>query len=399
MGQPLTTLLQNHLAKVSGSEKVFKGAQPDFCFKGDSLMSVAFAAGSAASRLFAAERLVAADTATGSQVYDYLPRTSAELRALYPVDQLYQTGYLPVDDGHSLYFERVGRPGGIPAVYLHGGPGANIKPANRGFFNPAQYDAVLYDQRGCGRSTFDARGSLHANTTDDLVRDLEALRAYMGFERWAVFGGSWGATLALKYAQEHPQAVSALMLRGIFLGTQQDLDWIYNRFGVARFYPEAWQHFVGHVSAANHFDLVHAYHELLNSRDPDVQRAAAIAWTQWEAHLAKLYVERGGIASVGDDADIVRKAMIENHYMANALFMRDVRLINGAAALSGIPTFIVNGRFDMLCPLANAWALHAAIAGSKLVIVPDSGHSFAEPGTLSALVDVTDYYAEMRSGG
>jgi proline iminopeptidase len=316
------------------------------------------------------------------------------LRTLYPPIEPHASGHLDVGDGHSLYWERCGNPGGKPVVFLHGGPGGGFSPAHRRQFDPARYDIWLFDQRGCGRSM--PYASLDSNTTWDLVEDLERLREFAGVERWMLFGGSWGSTLALAAAQRYPERVTELVLRGIFLFDPYELDWLYRPHGAASLYPDGWERFVAPIPEAEHGDLIGAYHRRLTAEDPDVKLQAAKAWSQWEGEVVTLLPSREVIDSFTDPERAIAIARIENHYMRNRGWLEEGQLLAGAEKLRGIPAVIVQGRHDCCTPPRAAWALHKAWPEAELVMVADGGHLFSEPGVLDALVRATDRFAGTR---
>lgn len=313
-----------------------------------------------------------------------------ERRTLYPEIEPYETGMLDVGDGHTIYWEKVGTPGGKPAVFLHGGPGAGCSPGQRRQFDPELYDVLLFDQRGCGRSTPFA--SLQHNTTWHLVRDMELLREMCGHEQWMVFGGSWGSTLALSYAQTHPDRVSELVLRGIFLGRQIELDWLC-AYGASELYPEEWDRFVEHVPEDRQDDLLEAYRELLDDEDPEVRKAAASAWNRWEGVTVTLLPEEDTIGHMADGENAVATARIENHYFRNGCFLDEGQLLDNAHLLSGKPGVIVQGRHDCCTPPRSAWDLKQVWPEVDLLIVPDGGHLYTEPGITDGLVRASDRFA------
>ena len=309
---------------------------------------------------------------------------------LYPEIEPFNNFHLAVGGGHRLYVEEVGRRRGIPAVFLHGGPGAGCEPYHRRFFDPERYHLVLFDQRGAGRST--PHADLTDNTTWHLVEDLERLRRHFGFEQWLLFGGSWGSTLALAYAQTHPERVSALVLRGIFLCRPREIQWFYQE-GASRIFPDYWADFLAPVPPARRDDLVGAYHQLLTGSDELRRMAAAKAWSVWEGRTATLHHDPEVEAHFAQPHVALAMARIECHYFVNDAFLEPDQLLRDAGRLAGIPGVIVHGRYDMICPLENAWQLHRAWPGSELQIIPDAGHSAAEPGTRAALVAATDRFA------
>jgi len=319
-----------------------------------------------------------------------MPHDPHPRRTLYPPIEPYRTGRLDVGDGHSLYWERCGTPGAKPVVMLHGGPGAGCSPDHRRQFDPARYDVLLFDQRGCGRST--PHASLEANTTWHLVDDIERLRELAGHERWQVFGGSWGSTLALAYAQRHPERVTELVLRGIFTFRQTELDWLY-RYGASEIFPDKWEEFLAPIPEPERGDLVAAYHRRLTGEDRAVQLAAAKAWSKWEAETVTLLPSPEVIATHTGDDFAIAIARIENHYMIHKGWIEEGALIRDAGILKGIPGVIVQGRYDCCTPPATAWELHQAWPEAELNIVPDGGHLFNEPGILDGLIRATDAFA------
>ena len=313
-----------------------------------------------------------------------------ERRTLYPPIEPYEAGTLDVGDGHTLYWECCGTRGAKPVVFLHGGPGSGCSPAQRQQFDPALYDVLLFDQRGCGRSTPFA--SLEANTTWHLVADIERLRALFGHDKWMVFGGSWGSTLSLAYAETHPDRVTELVLRGIFLGSQPEFDWLYT-YGASALYPEEWDQFIGHIPKAEQANVVEAYHHRLTSDDAAVRLAAAKAWSRWEGVTVTLLPDPAMLEEFTDDAHAIAVARIENHYFRNKCWLSEGQLLKGAEKLRGIPGVIVQGRHDCCTPPAAAWALKQAWPEVDLQIVPDGGHLFTEPGITDGLVCASDRFA------
>jgi proline iminopeptidase len=311
--------------------------------------------------------------------------------ALYPEIEPHDVGRLQVSGLHSIHYEVSGNPEGKPVVFLHGGPGGGTDPKQRRFFDPAAYRIVLFDQRGCGRST--PHAELRENTTWDLVADIEKLRAHLGIERWQVFGGSWGSTLALAYAQTHPRRVSELVLRGIFLLRRAELLWFYQE-GASALFPDAWEAFLAPIPAAERGDLMKAYHRRLTGDDAAVRLEAARAWSVWEASTSFLLQRPDFIANAAGDEFALAFARIEAHYFVHRGFLeREQQLLENIGRLRHIPSVIVQGRYDVVCPMASAWQLHRAWPEAELVIVPDAGHSAFEPGVLEALVAATDRFA------
>lgn len=312
------------------------------------------------------------------------------LRTLYPPIEPYASGMLDVGDGHCIYWERSGTPGATPAVFLHGGPGGGFSPRHRQLFDPAKYDVLLFDQRGCGRST--PHANLDANTTWHLVADIELLRDLAGVEKWLVFGGSWGSTLALAYAETHPARVSALILRGIYLLTKAEMDWYY-QFGVSEMFPDKWEGFIAPIPEAERGDMVAAYHRRLTGDDPVVQLAAAKAWSNWEGQTITLLPEPATSDQFDEDRFAIAFARIENHYFKHAGWLDEGQLLRDAHRLHGIPGVIVHGRYDMPCPARFAWALHKAWPDADFHLIEGAGHSYSEPGILDQLVRATDRFA------
>ena len=310
---------------------------------------------------------------------------------LYPPIEPHRTGRLRVSDVHELYFEESGNPDGKPVVFLHGGPGGGSDPKVRRFFHPEKYRVVMFDQRGCGKST--PYASLEANTTWDLVADIERLREHLGIARWQVFGGSWGSTLALAYAEKHPDRVTELVLRGIFLLRKKEIDWFYQE-GASILFPDAWEPYLAHIPEAERGDLVAAYHKRLTSEDPAVRLQAAKIWSGWEGATSKLLPDASFAGHYEEDEFALAFARIEAHYFVNRGFFEvDGQLLQGAGRIRHIPGVIVQGRYDVVCPIISAWALHRAWPEADFVISPDAGHSAWEPPNTRALVAATDKFA------
>ncbi|MGV3524157.1 MAG: prolyl aminopeptidase [Candidatus Sericytochromatia bacterium] len=308
--------------------------------------------------------------------------------SLFPEIEPRHAGFLPVGDGHSLYYEESGNPDGQPVVFLHGGPGGGVTSTYRRFFDPDHYRIVLFDQRGAGQSTPHAH--LEHNTTWDLVSDMEKLRAHLGIERWLVFGGSWGSTLALAYAITHAERVTGLVLRGIFLCRPWEIQWLYQQ-GASRLYPDAFANYLAAIPAAEHGDLVKAYYQRLTSDDPAVRLAAAKAWSVWEAATSKLIPDTDLMAHFEEDDFALAFARIECHYFSHdSFFASDNWLLENVAKIQHIPGYIVHGRYDVVCPVQNAWELHQLWPSAELTIVPDAGHSALEPGILHTLIRYTE---------
>ena len=309
---------------------------------------------------------------------------------LFPEIEPFHRFELPVDAPHTLYVEECGNPRGIPAVFLHGGPGGGCAPLHRRFFDPAKYRIVLFDQRGCGRST--PYAELAGNDTPSLVADMERIREHLGIDRWLVFGGSWGSTLGLAYAQRCPERTLALVLRGIFLCRPRDLHWFYQS-GADRVFPEAWQDFLAPIPADERDNLMLAYHRRLTGSDQAERERCAIAWSVWEGRCATLHHDPALEQHYQDPQVAVAFAGIENHYFMNDAFLAPDQLLREAHRLRDIPGVIVHGRYDIVCPVEQALDLHRAWPQAQLVVVPDAGHAVTEPGIAAALLAATDRYA------
>lgn len=313
-------------------------------------------------------------------------------RKLYPRLDARVTGRLRVSELHEIYYEESGNPDGKPVVFLHGGPGGGSDPKQRRFFDPERYRIVLFDQRGSGQST--PHACLEENTTWDLVADIEKLRQHLGVERWQVFGGSWGCTLALAYAEKHPERVTELVLRGVFMLRRWELEWFY-QCGASRLFPDAWEKYLAPIPEAERGDLMTAYHARLTSEDADVRHRAARAWSVWEATTSFLHRNPDHVTHAADDDFSLAFSRIECHYFVNKGFFRsESQLLDDAERIRHIPTAIVHGRYDVVCPLENAWDLHKALPRAELSIIPDSGHSALEAGIVDALVRATDRFAK-----
>ncbi len=311
-------------------------------------------------------------------------------RTLYPEIEPYDTGFLKVSDVHTLYYEQCGNPKGKPVVFLHGGPGGGVNGHCRRFFDPDAYRIVLFDQRGCGRST--PYAELTDNTTWHSVADIERLRGHLGIDKWQVFGGSWGSTLSLAYAETHPDRVTELVLRGIFMLRRRELEWFYQG-GADMIYPDAWETYVAAIPEAERGDMMSAYYRRLTSDDKAVRTAAARAWSVWEGSTSFLFQDPEHIASSGEDEFAVAFARIECHYFVHGgFFEHDDQLLRNAGRIRHIPTVIVQGRYDVVCPLRSAWDLHRAFPEADLRIVADAGHSAFEPGNLHELIEATDRF-------
>ena len=307
---------------------------------------------------------------------------------LYPPIEPFETAILDVGDGHRLYYEQSGNPSGQPVLFLHGGPGAGSSPDHRRFFDPAHYRIVIHDQRGAGRST--PVGELRANSTGHLIADIERLRETLGIAAWLVFGGSWGSTLALAYAQEHPAAVKALILRGIFLGRPAEIEWFLH--GMGTFFPESRERFLAALPSAEQDDLLGNFHRRLNDADPAVHLPAARAWSMFEGGCSTLRPSPETVAAFGEDRMALGLARIEAHYFINGIFLPDNALLDRIDRIRHIPGTIVQGRYDVICPIITADRLHRAWPDADYVVVPDAGHSAMEPGVRKALVQAMEGY-------
>jgi proline iminopeptidase len=315
------------------------------------------------------------------------------MRELYPAIEPFQVERLQVSDRHEIHIEQAGNPQGKPVVFLHGGPGGGIDPIYRQYFDPAQWRIVLFDQRGCGRST--PHADLTDNTTWHLVSDIEKIRQHLGIEQWVVFGGSWGSTLSLAYSQAHPDVCKGLILRGIFLLRQKELRWFYQE-GASYLFPDAWESYLAPIPVAERNDLISAYYKRLTSPDPTLRIAAAQAWSVWEASTSKLIVDANLQQKLGETYFAEAFARIECHYFVNKGFLdSEDQLLRNCDRIRHLPTVIVQGRYDVVCPMISAWELHAALPEAELIVVPDAGHSMTEPGIRSALLEATDRFAQL----
>ncbi len=313
------------------------------------------------------------------------------MRPLYPPIEPYVRHTLKVESPHALYIEECGTPSGIPVLFVHGGPGGGCEPWHRQFFNPDRYRVVLFDQRGCGRST--PHASLAGNNTQALIDDIERIREHLGIERWMLFGGSWGSTLSLLYAQAFPDRVTALVLRGIFLCRREDIAWFYQH-GASRLFPDAWQDFVAPVPEEQRDDMVAAYYRLLTGQDEIRRLAAARAWSVWEGTTSTLNRKPSLVEHFADSHVALSMARIECHYFVNDAFIRPNQIIEDADRLANIPGRIVHGRYDVVCPVDQAVALSRAWPRAELDIIPASGHSAGEPAIAEALLAATDYFSD-----
>jgi len=307
---------------------------------------------------------------------------------LFPEIEPFDHGRLEVGHGHDLYYEQSGNPEGVPALFLHGGPGAGAVAAHRRFFDPAFYRIVIFDQRGAGRST--PLGGLEHNTTPELVADIERLRARLGIESWLVFGGSWGSTLALAYGEAHPERCLGFVLRGIFLCRPAEIDWFL--YGMRRFFPEHWHAFAGHLPESERGDLLANYHRRLIDPDPAVHMPAARAWSVYEGACSTLLPSPETVAAFSGERMALGLARIEAHYFVNRIFLPENALLDRVARVRDLPAVIVQGRYDMVCPIATADELAQRWPGAEYVVVPEAGHSAMEPGIKAALVGATESF-------
>lgn len=309
---------------------------------------------------------------------------------LYPEIEPFDTGMLQVSDLHTIYFERVGNPDGAPVVFLHGGPGGGLIPMYRQFFDPAHYHVILFDQRGSGRST--PHAELKENTTWDLVSDIERLREKFGVDKWYVFGGSWGSTLSLAYGISHPDRCLGLILRGIFLTRRKELLWFY-QYGASEIFPDYWERYRDEIPAEERDDFMTAYYKRLTSDDEAARLSAARAWSVWEGSTSKLYPDKDLMEHWEGAHEALSLARIESHYfMNNSFFPSENYLIENLDKIRDVPVVIVQGRYDVVCPIASAWELHRALPEAEFIVVPDAGHSVSEPGITSALVETMDSF-------
>jgi proline iminopeptidase len=315
----------------------------------------------------------------------------SEVFSLYPPIEPFNSGYME-RDGHQIYYEQCGNPNGKPAVFLHGGPGGGGSIAVRRFFNPEKYNIVIFDQRGCGRSK--PHGCLENNTTWDLVDDIEALKNILEINNWLVFGGSWGSTLSLAYSQTYPKSVSEMVLRGIFMLRKKELDWFYQE-GASNIFPEAWEKFLEPIDIDQRNNLMAAYHKIFKSDDEEKKLSAAIAWSRWEGSTSSLSYNPDMANSFSDPKFALAFALIENHYFVNKGFLEhENQLIEtGIDIIRHIPTTIVQGRYDIVCPMATAWELSKNWPEAKLIIAPSSGHTAFEKEITHELIKATNEYA------
>ncbi len=312
------------------------------------------------------------------------------MRELYPPREPYKEGKLQVTKLHTVYFEESGNPQGKPIVVLHGGPGGGCPSYYRQYFNPEKWRLIMFDQRGCGKST--PHAELRENTTWDLVSDIEKIREHLGIDKWAVFGGSWGSTLSLAYSETHPERCNGLILRGIFMLRQKELHWFYQE-GASNIFPDAWEEYLKPIPIEERDNLLNAYYKRLTSEDKRVRLEAARAWSIWEASTSKLLLDKSLMQTFGESAFADAFARIECHYFVNkGFFEREDQLLLNVDKIRHIPAVIVQGRYDVVCPMVSAWELHKVWSEAEFIVVPDAGHSMTEPGIQSALIDATDRF-------
>ena len=312
--------------------------------------------------------------------------------AFFPPLEPYTKGMLQVDDIHTLYWEECGNPKGLPVVFLHGGPGAGATPTHRRFFDPLVYRIVIFDQRGAGRST--PLAETRKNTTALLVKDIETLRVYRSIERWHIFGGSWGSTLALAYAEEHPKRCISLVLRGVCLLQKREIDWFL--YGIRKVFPEAWEKFASLIPSSRHNDLLSAYQELLMSPDEKCRLEAARSWSHYESSCSLLQPYNQGAYALSDDQHHIGISTIEAHYFQNNLFTPDTKLLDNIDRIRHIPAVIIQGRYDMICPIITADELHRHWPEAEYHIITEAGHSALEPGIRSALIEATEKFKRYK---
>jgi len=310
------------------------------------------------------------------------------MKTVYPEIEPFAAGMLQVSDIHTIYYERVGTPKGIPVVFLHGGPGGGLIPLYRQFFDPSAFHVILFDQRGSGRSI--PHAELRENTTWDLISDIETLRKKFEIDKWYVFGGSWGSTLSLAYAINHPERVLGLILRGIFLTRRKELLWFY-QYGASEIFPDFWERYRDEIPEEERHDFISAYYKRLTSSDEKTRLRAARAWSVWEGATSKLLPDKNLIEHWENEHEALQLARIECHYFVNnCFFPSDNYILENVEKIRHIPTVIVQGRYDIVCPMVSAWELHKAFPEAEFIVIPDAGHSISEPGITSALVDAMD---------
>lgn len=315
------------------------------------------------------------------------------MRELYPPIEPYKEGKLQVSDLHTIHFEESGNPNGKPIVLLHGGPGGGCPPFYRQYFHPEKWRLIMFDQRGCGKST--PHAELRENTTWDLVNDIEKLREHLDIEKWVVFGGSWGSTLSLAYSETHPERCKGIILRGIFMLRRKELLWFYQE-GTSYIFPDAWEEYLKPIPPEERGDMITAYYKRLTHSDPNIRMEAARAWSVWEGSTSRLLPDPNLMQKFGEDRFAEAFARIECHYFMNkGFFDPEDQLLLNVDRIRHIPGIIIHGRYDIVCPMISAWELHRAWPEAELIVIPDAGHSMSEPGILSALIEATDKFAEL----
>ena len=308
---------------------------------------------------------------------------------LYPKIEPFHSGMLKVSNLHEIYYEQSGNPNGKPVLFIHGGPGGGTNPLHRRFFDPEVYHIILVDQRGAGKSL--PHAEIRENTTQLLIQDFEKLRELLNIKKWLLFGGSWGVTLGVAYAEAHPECVTGLILRGVFLGLIEDLRWMYQH-GASEIFPEAWAEYLAVIPEDERYNMIAAYHKRLTSQDKKIQQQAAIAWSKWEGSISSLFIDTAQIAKFSEDNFSLAFACIENHYFTNNFFLRHNQLIEDAYKIKHIPTIMVHGRYDICCPMRGAWQLKQALPNASLIVVPDAGHALTEIGIAKELVQATNTF-------
>ncbi|PAX52405.1 prolyl aminopeptidase [Brunnivagina elsteri] len=315
------------------------------------------------------------------------------MKQLYPSREAYKEGKLQVSDLHTIHFEESGNPQGKLIVVLHGGPGGGCPPFYRQYFHPEKWRLIMFDQRGCGKSK--PHAELRENTTWDLVNDIEKLREHLNIDKWVVFGGSWGSTLALAYSQTHPERCKGLILRGIFMLRKKELTWFYQE-GANSIFPDAWEEYLKPIPQSERGDMLTAYYQRLTSPDLKIRLETSRAWSIWEASTSKLFLDKQLMQTFGESQFAEAFARIECHYFVNKGFLEtEDQLLKNVDKIRNIPSVIIQGRYDIVCPMISAWELHQAWREAELIIVPDGGHSMSEPGIMSALIDATDRFTEL----
>ena len=314
---------------------------------------------------------------------------------LYPACEPFQSDTLAVSDLHTIYYEQCGNPDGLPILVIHGGPGGGLDPLYRQFFNPAIYRIVLVDQRGCGQST--PHAELQENNTQNLIEDFEKIRQKLNIECWILFGGSWGSTLALAYAQAHPGVVKALILRGIFLASERENQWLFGGQGANYLFPDRWEKFIEMIPEDERDDLLSAYYQRLTDPNPDIQTKAAVAFSGWEISVSKLHFNPEELEAFKASPTAISMARLECHYMMNQCFLQPNQLLDNVDKIKHIPCTIVHGRYDVVCAPRSAWLLHKALPLSTLHYVNEAGHSMLDPKLAAKLVDITDLYAKQHA--